>query len=89
MNVMKLTGKGQFTLSKPFLEHICAKPGDQVVVTKLMGNAVKITSKANFTPLDALKGCIEVSTSYSDDDIQNVIKDAYVKSGISGLESEQ
>ncbi len=88
MNVMKLTNKGQFTLSKPFLKHMCAKPGDQVVVTKLMGNAVKIQPKTNFMPLNILQGCIEVNTNYSDDAIQNAIMAAYVKSGISGLEGE-
>lgn len=89
MNVMKLTAKGQFTLKKAFLDFLGLRPGDQIIVKKLPGGALKIQAKSNAIALNNLQGCIEVGNSYSDDEIQNAIQQGYAKRGISGLEDEQ
>ncbi len=89
MSVMKLTAKGQFTLKKALLDFLGIRPGDQVMVKKLPGGALKIQAKSNSISLNSLQGCIKVDKNYSDDEVQDAIEQGYIKRGISGLESKQ
>lgn len=91
MTTLTLTAKGQITLKKEFLRHLGIDVGDKINVEKLPDGSLsiqaakrpeKVRSFADFA------GCLPNKTgkTFSIEEINEAIADAYTEAGIQGLE---
>jgi antitoxin component of MazEF toxin-antitoxin module len=86
-----LSGRGQFTLNKSFLEHLGVKPGEQVSINKMPDGKLEITAKKNKWTANEAKEYFR--SLFANNKIHATIEEmnaaivsGYVKSGMSGLE---
>jgi bifunctional DNA-binding transcriptional regulator/antitoxin component of YhaV-PrlF toxin-antitoxin module len=89
---MTLTGRGQFTFNKGFMEHLGVKPGEKVKVTKMPDGKLEIvaTGKNNKLTVDELVAkCRERhkdnKIKLTIDEINSAIEQSYAEAGMAGL----
>jgi bifunctional DNA-binding transcriptional regulator/antitoxin component of YhaV-PrlF toxin-antitoxin module len=85
-----LSGRGQFTLNKGFLEHLGLKPGEQVSINKMPDGKLEISAKKDkWTACQAqayfrtLFAGNKIHASI--DEMNAAIAAGYVASGMGGL----
>lgn len=90
MTTLTLTAKGQITLKKELLQHLGINVGDKINVEKLPNGslsiqAVKQPEKAR--SFADFAGCLPNKTgkTFSIEEINEAIADAYAEAGVQGL----
>jgi bifunctional DNA-binding transcriptional regulator/antitoxin component of YhaV-PrlF toxin-antitoxin module len=71
---MTLTAKGQFTFNKTLMEHLGVRAGEKVLVKKQPDGSLKLESAKK-----------QIDIHLTDDELQNIIQQAYVQRGQIGL----
>jgi bifunctional DNA-binding transcriptional regulator/antitoxin component of YhaV-PrlF toxin-antitoxin module len=85
-----LSGRGQFTLNKGFLEHLGVKPGDQVSIHKMPDGKLEISAKKDKWTADEARAYFRTlfagnAIHATVDEMNAAIAAGYAKSGMSGL----
>jgi len=84
-----LSGRGQFTLNKGFLEHLGVKPGDQVSIDKMPDGKLEISAKKDKWTVDEARKLFrdlfaENKIHATIDEMNAAIAAGYVKSAMAG-----
>jgi bifunctional DNA-binding transcriptional regulator/antitoxin component of YhaV-PrlF toxin-antitoxin module len=85
MTSMTITGKGQFTINKQLLAHLGVKIGEQVVVTKLPDNSLKITAEKNRKNFFDLIGSLKTDVHLTNEELEAAIQKARLEMSLAGL----
>jgi bifunctional DNA-binding transcriptional regulator/antitoxin component of YhaV-PrlF toxin-antitoxin module len=82
---MTLTAKGQFTFNKTLMEHLGIRAGEKVLVKKQPDGSLKLESAKKQIDILSLAGTLKTDIKLTDDELQTIIQQSYVKSGQRGL----
>jgi bifunctional DNA-binding transcriptional regulator/antitoxin component of YhaV-PrlF toxin-antitoxin module len=85
-----LSGRGQFTLNKGFLEHLGVKPGEQVSINKMPDGKLEISAKKDKWTVNEAKEYFRTLLGESKihltiDEMNDAIADGYVEAGMKGM----
>jgi bifunctional DNA-binding transcriptional regulator/antitoxin component of YhaV-PrlF toxin-antitoxin module len=89
---MTLTGRGQFTFNKGFMEHLGVKPGDKVEVRKMPDGKLEIVAARKNEKLTLDELVAQCRSRHKDnkikltlDEINAAIEQSYADAGMEGL----
>ncbi|MCL2308262.1 MAG: AbrB/MazE/SpoVT family DNA-binding domain-containing protein [Proteobacteria bacterium] len=85
-----LSGRGQFTLNKGFMEHLGVKPGEQVSIHKMPDGKLEISAKKDKWTVDEAKAYFSHllgnnTTHLTIDEMNATIAAGYVEAGMKGM----
>ncbi|ATD64954.1 AbrB/MazE/SpoVT family DNA-binding domain-containing protein [Neisseria weixii] len=87
---LKLTAKNQITLRKEFLAHLGIGTGDKLEISKLPNGELKISAAKKTRSFSDVAGLLarKGGRSFSIEEINESVADAYAAAGVSGKDAK-